>query len=129
MTPKRPRDPNQLAKSIIDIGTGQKPDRDPTPEERGKNAVAVSTGSIGGKIRAGKLSAKRRKEIAEKTARARWRASPAKNTVAKLLVEAGHAWAAYQDKAPLAGCSALAIWMPLWRSPMILKAALLIGFS
>ena len=27
--PKRPRDPNQLAKSIIDIATGQKPDRDP----------------------------------------------------------------------------------------------------
>jgi hypothetical protein len=30
MTPKRPRDPNQLAKSIIDIATGQKPDRDPS---------------------------------------------------------------------------------------------------
>jgi hypothetical protein len=43
--PKRPRDPNQLAKSIIDIATGQKPDRDPTPEEQGKSAVAVSTGS------------------------------------------------------------------------------------
>ena len=28
--PKRPRDPNQLAKSIIDIATGQKPDRHPT---------------------------------------------------------------------------------------------------
>jgi hypothetical protein len=26
MTPKRPRDPNQLAKSIIDIATGEKPD-------------------------------------------------------------------------------------------------------
>jgi len=33
--PKRPRDPNQLAKSIIDIATGQKPDRDPPPEEQG----------------------------------------------------------------------------------------------
>jgi hypothetical protein len=31
--PKRPRDPNQLAKSIIDKPTGQKLDRDPTPEE------------------------------------------------------------------------------------------------
>ena len=29
MTPKRPRDPNRLAKSIIDIATGEKPDRDP----------------------------------------------------------------------------------------------------
>jgi hypothetical protein len=28
MTPKRPRDPNQLAKSIIDIATGEKPDRE-----------------------------------------------------------------------------------------------------
>jgi hypothetical protein len=28
--PKRPRDPNQLAKSIIDIAAGQKPDGDPT---------------------------------------------------------------------------------------------------
>ena len=34
MTPKRPRDPNQLAKSIIDIATGQKPDRDPTRDGR-----------------------------------------------------------------------------------------------
>jgi hypothetical protein len=33
MPPKRPRDPNQLGKAIIDIATGQKPDRDPTPEE------------------------------------------------------------------------------------------------
>lgn len=29
MTPKRPRGPNQLGKAIIDIATGQKPDRDP----------------------------------------------------------------------------------------------------
>jgi hypothetical protein len=33
---KRPRSPNQPAKSIIDIATGQKSDRDPTPEEQGK---------------------------------------------------------------------------------------------
>jgi hypothetical protein len=26
MTPKRPRDPNQLAEAIIDIATGEKPD-------------------------------------------------------------------------------------------------------
>jgi hypothetical protein len=34
MTPNA-RDPNQLAKSIIDIVTGQKQDRDPVPEEQG----------------------------------------------------------------------------------------------
>jgi len=39
--PKRPRDPNQLAKSIIDIATGEKPDRDPTSEEQGKDPGAV----------------------------------------------------------------------------------------
>jgi hypothetical protein len=74
--PKRPRDPNQLAKSIIDIATGQKPDRDPTPEEQGKSAVAVSTGRRGGKIRAENLTADRRKDIAKKAAKARWQASP-----------------------------------------------------
>ena len=35
--PKRPRDPNQFAKSIIDIATGQKPDRDPTRDGRWRN--------------------------------------------------------------------------------------------
>jgi hypothetical protein len=46
--PKRPRDPNQLAKSIIDIATAQKPDRDPTPEEQGKDpAAAVLEGREG----------------------------------------------------------------------------------
>jgi hypothetical protein len=35
MTPKRPRDPNQLAKSIIDIApTGIKPDCDPRQKSR-----------------------------------------------------------------------------------------------
>jgi hypothetical protein len=49
--PKRPRDPNQLAKSIIDIATGQKPDRDPTPEEQGKDPAAVALGKKGGAAR------------------------------------------------------------------------------
>jgi hypothetical protein len=31
---KRPRDPNQLGKLIIDIATGQVEDRPPTPEEQ-----------------------------------------------------------------------------------------------
>jgi hypothetical protein len=45
MTPKRPRDPNQLAKSIIDIATGQKPDRDPTPEEQGRTRLPLRSAS------------------------------------------------------------------------------------
>jgi hypothetical protein len=52
VTPKRPRDPNQLAKSIIDIATGQKPDRDPTPEEQGKDPAAVAMGKKVGAARA-----------------------------------------------------------------------------
>jgi hypothetical protein len=47
MPPKRPRDPNQLAKSIIDIATGEKPDREPTPEEQGKDPAAVAMGKKG----------------------------------------------------------------------------------
>jgi hypothetical protein len=39
-----PRDPNQLAKSIIDIATGEKPDRDPTPEEQGEGPCCGGVG-------------------------------------------------------------------------------------
>jgi len=50
--PKRPTDPNQLAKSIIDIATGEKPDRDPTPEEQGKDLAAWLWAKKGGAARA-----------------------------------------------------------------------------
>jgi hypothetical protein len=73
MTPKRPRDPNQLAKSIIDIATGQKPDRDPTPEEQGKDPAAAALGRKGGKARAASMTAEQRAEIAKKGAESRWR--------------------------------------------------------
>ena len=72
MTPKRPRDPNQIAKSIIDIATGQKPDRDPTPEEQGKDPAAVALGKRGGRARADAMTPERRAEIARKAARKRW---------------------------------------------------------
>jgi hypothetical protein len=76
--PKRPRDPNQLAKSIIDIATGQKPDRDPTPEEQGKDPAAVALGRKGGlkggNARAAKLSPEQRKEMAQKAVNTRWAA-------------------------------------------------------
>jgi hypothetical protein len=73
MTPKRPRDPNQLAKSIIDIATGEKPDRDPTPEEQGKDPAAVAMGKKGGKARADSMTAEKRSEIAKRAAAKRWR--------------------------------------------------------
>jgi hypothetical protein len=73
MTPKRPRDPNQLAKSIIDIATGQKPDRDPMPEEQGKDPAAVAMGKKGGAARAAGMTAEKRSEIAKKAAEGRWK--------------------------------------------------------
>jgi hypothetical protein len=73
MTPKRPRDPNQLAKSIIDIATGQKPDRDPTPEEQGKDPAAVAMGKKGGAARAAGMTAEKRSEIAKAAAAKRWK--------------------------------------------------------
>lgn len=77
MTPKRPRDPNQLAKSIIDIATGEKPHRDPTPEEQGKDPAAVALGRRGGlkggAARAASLTAEKRAEIAKKAAAIRWK--------------------------------------------------------
>lgn len=71
--PKRPRDPNQLAKSIIDIATGEKPDRDPTPEEEGKDPAAVALGKKGGKARADAMTPERRAEIAKRAAEGRWK--------------------------------------------------------
>ena len=46
--PKRPRDPNQLAKFIVDVASGQIEGRDPTPEEQGKDPAAVQTSPLRG---------------------------------------------------------------------------------
>lgn len=74
---KRPRDANKLAKSIVDIATGETPDRNPTPEEQGKDPAAVSLGRKGGlkggKARAAKLTPKQRSEIAKQAAETRWK--------------------------------------------------------
>jgi hypothetical protein len=73
---KRPRDFAQRAKMIVDIATGEIEDREPTPEEQGKDPAAVSLGRRGGlkggKARAKSMSAKRRSEIAKAAAKARW---------------------------------------------------------
>ena len=73
---KRPRDPNQLGKMIVDISVGEVEDRAPTPEEEGKDPAAVSLGRRGGlkggRARADRLTAIQRKRIAQKAAKARW---------------------------------------------------------
>jgi hypothetical protein len=74
---KRPRDINRLAKTIVDLVTGNPITEDISPiAEKGKNPAAVALGKLGGKIggkaRAAALTPKRRKEIAKKAAKARW---------------------------------------------------------
>jgi hypothetical protein len=75
-TAKRPGDPNQLGKLIIDIATGQMEDRPPTPEEQGKDPAAVALGRKGGlkggKARAAKLTPSQRSQSAKKAAKSRW---------------------------------------------------------
>ena len=71
MTAKRPRDPNQLAKAIIDIAT-----RGDYSQERAPESPAVVLGRKGGikggKARAAALSPEKRVEIAKKAALKRW---------------------------------------------------------
>ncbi len=70
---KRPRDPAQLAKLMIDIASGEVEDREPEPSNEGKDAAAVSLGRRGGlkggKARAASMSSKRRAEIARRAAK------------------------------------------------------------
>jgi hypothetical protein len=68
--PKRPRDPNQLAKLIVDIATGEV--EDAVSESKRNPSSKLLDGSKGGRIRAINLSTGKRKAIAKKAARARW---------------------------------------------------------
>jgi hypothetical protein len=70
---RRPADVIGNAVHVMRIATGQVTDDVPTPEEEGKDPAAVALGRKGGKARAEGMSAKRRKEIARKAAKARWR--------------------------------------------------------
>jgi hypothetical protein len=74
---KRPRDPAQLAKLIVDIATGEVEDiEEPKPEDAGKDPAAVSLGRRGGlkggKARAAAMTPERRAEIARAAAQKRW---------------------------------------------------------
>lgn len=73
-TPKRPRDPNQLGKLIVDISVGEVEDRGaPTPEDEGKDPAAVAMGRKGGAARAANMTPERRAEIAKQAAAKRWK--------------------------------------------------------
>ena len=70
-TPKRPRDPNQLAKLITDIATGE---AEGGPEEQPLSAAERGRlgGKKGGRARAAKLTPEERAASARKAATARW---------------------------------------------------------
>jgi hypothetical protein len=71
---KRPTDPNQRAKSIVDIATGQFEDTLKEKDELKAAAAALGKkgGLKGGPARAEALTPKRRSEIAKKAAKTRW---------------------------------------------------------
>jgi hypothetical protein len=71
--PKRPRDPAQLAKLMIDIASGNVEDRG---LENATDSIATTSGrkggQVGGPARAKNLTAERRSEIARLAALKRW---------------------------------------------------------
>ena len=70
-SPKRPRDPNQLAKFIVDVASGEIADPlDKVTVQRARNA-----GRKGGPARAQSLTPEQRSEIARIAAAARWKKS------------------------------------------------------
>jgi len=66
-------DMNQLSYAIVQAATDESPQEEP---ETGKNPAAVALGKLGGKkggkARAESLTPEKRKEIAQKAAKARW---------------------------------------------------------
>ena len=81
--PKRPRDINLLARSVVEDLIGEKMDGSPLPAkppEREKNAAAVALSKLGsskgGLARAASLSGRKRKAIAKKAAAVRWSRKP-----------------------------------------------------
>ena len=66
---KRPRDPIQLGKLIVDIATGQVEE----PEETKAATRARDAGKRGGPARSAALTPEQRSEIARVAAAARWK--------------------------------------------------------
>lgn len=68
----RPRDLNKLAARLVAEATGTVSAEDRQAKDQKRAAQGRIGGLQGGKARAAKLTAKRRREIAKKAARARW---------------------------------------------------------
>ena len=81
---KRPRDPNQLAKWIVDQSTSenpmpvqeaqpQAPPVDPAALSQYMSNIGRKGGKIGGKRRLKTMTSEERKKVALKAAKARWK--------------------------------------------------------
>jgi hypothetical protein len=77
---KRPRDPNQLAKWIVDRSTDETPAVEESPVPAAPEnlsaymaAIGRKGGQIGGKRRMTTMTPAARKKVAAKAARARWK--------------------------------------------------------
>jgi hypothetical protein len=77
---KRPRDPNQLAKWIVEQSTSEAPEpqpqiSSPTPPvnlSEYMSTIGRKGGQIGGKRRLKTMTKEQRSKVAKKAARARW---------------------------------------------------------
>jgi len=69
--PKRPRDPNQLGKLIVELSVGEAADPTPLPDSPMVQFARIG-GLKGGAARAAALSSTRRKQIARLGAKSRW---------------------------------------------------------
>jgi len=67
--PKRPRDPNQLAKLMIDMASGEVKQAEKSVTEK----RASKAGTFGGPARAASLTPEQRSDIAKVAASARWK--------------------------------------------------------
>ncbi len=86
---KRPRDPNQLAKWIVDRSTSEAPDREaqaeappvspPSNLSEYMAAIGRKGGKVGGKRRLKTMTPEQRRKVAQKAAKTRWKKA-AKNT-------------------------------------------------
>lgn len=77
---KRPRDPNQLAKWIVDQSTSEQPVQEASPEVSAPTvnlseymaAIGRKGGLVGGKRRLKTMTKEQRRKVAARAARARW---------------------------------------------------------
>ena len=68
---KRPADVIGNAVKVMRIATGEETEE--APANDGKNKAAQALGKLGGAARAKSMTAKRRKEVTKKAAKARWK--------------------------------------------------------